>query len=151
MVLAAPRAETMPSFKVPWMIVTEPVKSLAVLRVRMLAPFFTRFSAPLILPPPKMVKLLRPESLVRVVGLTVTPGPMATPVTTPGVSSKRMLSPGRKVSLTPVPKFNQLAVVETSQALLEPEFQRRFAGVPRLITRFTEVVLVKLGLRPVMV
>src|SRR2546421_5266901 len=98
-----------------------------------------------------MVKLLRLESLVRVVGFTVTPGPMATPVTTPGVSSKRTLSPGRNVSLTPVPKFNQLALLETSQAVLEPEFQRKSAGVPRLTTRFTAVVLVKLGLRPVIV
>src|ERR1035438_8750347 len=116
-------------------MLTDPVKSLALLSIRVLVPFLTRFSAPLILPAPKMVKLLRLESLVNAAGVTDTPEPIITPVTTPGVSSKRTLSPGKKVSLAPALRLNQLVVVEMSQVLIEPEFQRRLAGMVRVITR----------------
>src|ERR1035438_619980 len=80
-------------------MLTVPVKSLAVLRVKVLAPALIRFRLSLILPAPKIVKLLRLESLVKAAGVTTTPEPIITPVTKPGVSSKRTLSPGKKVSL----------------------------------------------------
>src|ERR1035441_2633168 len=133
------------------MIVTVLLKSLAVLRIKVLAPALIRFRLPLILPAPKIVKLLRLESLVKADGVTTTPEPIITPATKPGVSSKRTLSPGKKVSLALALRLYQLVEVEISQALLEEEFQRRLAGVVRVTTRVTVVVLVRLGLQAVIV
>ena len=98
-----------------------------------------------------MVKLWRLESLVRAAGVTATSEPIITPVAKPGVSSKRTLSPGKKVSLALALRLYQLVEVEISQALLEEEFQRRLAGVVRVTTSVTVVVLVRLGLRAVIV
>src|ERR1039458_10027218 len=126
-------------------MLTVPVKSLAVLRVKVLAPALIRFRLPLILPAPKIVKLLRLESLVKAAGVTTTLEPIITPVTKPGVSSKRTLSPGKKVSLARALRLYQLVEVEISQALLDEEFQRRLAGVVRVPTRVAVVVLVRLS------